>query len=74
MDAQTKADVITAIQMRINFIETNDCLMSAIDAQAYNNSLPRNDPRPRRARINVLTRDQHALRVKLEAAIVELSK
>lgn len=70
LNVQTYDDVITAINMRINHIETGTVTHNAFDAKLYNDSLNMSDSRDR-ARvipINPLSREQRDTIDRLEDA------
>lgn len=60
LNARAIEDVITAINMRINHIETGTVIYNAFDAKNYNDSLNMSDSRDRAraVAINPLSREQ----------------
>ncbi len=69
MTARMRDEVLTAVRMRMNHIETGDTSMSANDAAAFNATLsPKDFPKTKAVKINALSREQRDLINLLEDA------
>jgi hypothetical protein len=72
---QQRDEVLTAIRMRINYIETGTTTMSAVDAHTYNKAIhPRSLIQTKSVPIKALTGEQRHLISSLEDAAQKLSQ